>query len=902
MLRPPLSALLAPRSVAVIGASGHPESRGFHVWRSVSLSTGIERLWPVNPKYRYIGERPCYPDADALPDRAVDLAILCVGRRHLARALGKLSRNPPGVVLFAPQEEGPLSDRIEISELLEAARRMGSRLIGPNSIGLVLPRAGVNASFWPRMPAAGGIALLAQSAMIATGLMDHAGEASLGFSAVVNTGLEADVGMAELIDWFARDAATRVIALEVEALRDPRAFFSALRAAAEKKPVVVLRAGPGAGYAADRLAAGRFGTDAGEDRAFDALIAAAGALRVRTYAEFCAAAAAFSAGAAPAGRRAAVIANGSGVAALAADAADRAGVQIEGLSNRTIQRLHKVHPEERIPVNPVVIGAGAPGARFAETLGIVLDDPAVNGAVVVVGPSPVSTLDPTLTELARAALKTYKPVVVSWLSSRSTPAVVRQLERLPDSRLIAVRSPELAMRAFGLLADRSALIEARRSPPAARRGRLGAAKLVRIRLICRRALETGRHFLLPWEVRALLEALGFLAVPAQLVAGLPEALEAARSIGYPVALKASSEGLGSRSASGLVILGVDSSEALEAAWRRLTANLAQHAPLARLEGVLVEKMSAHSIERELSLNVRLDAVLGPVVEFGGAGLARTLYKDFAVGLPPLALAEAERLARTPKISQALDAYRGLPAVDRPQLHAALCRLADFAAAVPALRELRLEPVVPTPEGLLVLNAEAALYDAPLEPDRTYRHLVVRPAPVEAGLAVRAKNGAEMRLRALLEDDFERLRAFIGSLSESSFYYRFHTAAALSEERIASLCRPDWSRAGAWAIAESAREDAPLAASGRWSAGEDEAEFGIAVRDDLHRLGLARILLAHLEREAALEGFHTMAGYVLPGNEPMERFMEASGYVVDPEVRGAQARRWSKRLTPPAGAH
>ena len=352
MLRPPLSALLAPRSVAVIGASGHPESRGFHVWRSVSLSTGIERLWPVNPKYRYIGERPCYPDADALPDRAVDLAILCVGRRHLARALGKLSRNPPGVVLFAPQEEGPLSDRIEISELLEAARRIGSRLIGPNSIGLVLPRAGVNASFWPRMPAAGGIALLAQSAMIATGLMDHAGEASLGFSAVVNTGLEADVGMAELIDWFARDAATRVIALEVEALRDPRAFFSALRAAAEKKPVVVLRAGPGAGYAADRLAAGRFGTDAGEDRAFDALIAAAGALRVRTYAEFCAAAAAFSAGAAPAGRRAAVIANGSGVAALAADAADRAGVQIEGLSNRTIQRLHKVHPEERIPVNP----------------------------------------------------------------------------------------------------------------------------------------------------------------------------------------------------------------------------------------------------------------------------------------------------------------------------------------------------------------------------------------------------------------------------------------------------------------------------------------------------------------------------------------------------------------------
>ena len=894
-----LSAALRPRSIVVIGASSHPASRGYHVWRSVSLSPGLKRVWAVNPKYRFVGDHPCFPNADAVPDRDIDLAILCVSRKHLAEALRKLRRNPPKAVLFAPQEEGPLSDALEISELRKAAREMGSRLLGPNSIGVIAPKAGINASFWPRMPAAGGIALVAQSAMVATGLMDHADESSLGFTAVVNTGLEEDISLAEVIEHFAHDRTARVIAVEVEAIKEPRAFASALRAAADQKPVIVLRAGPGSGYAADRLAATRYGTDAGEDRAFDALLAATGALRVRTFGDFCSAAAAFSAGTLPADARAAIISNGSGFAALAADVAESSGVQIEGLGNRTIQRLSKAHPGERIPVNPVVIGASATGERFAETLGIVLDDPAIQGASVIVGPSPMSTLDPAFTAIAAAAKKSFKPVIVSWVSSHGTPAVRRQLDALPDSRVIAIRSPERAMKAFGLLAERSRILRERRALPRAARGMLSVDALAQIRVLFSRVLEDGRHFLLPWEVRALLNALGLPTVPARLVSTLEDAQKAALELGWPLAIKASSEGLGSRSASGLVFLSLRSPEELARAWEKLTGNLTERTPLARPEGILVERMSAHSIERELMLRIRLDAVLGPVIEFGGAGLAGASHGDVAVGLPPLSLAEAERLAHEPRASVALGAYRGLPEIDWTALVTALCRLSDLAAAVPALRELRLEPVVAGPGGLLVLNAEAALYDAPLEPDRGYGHLTLRPAALESAEIYTDPKGERFTLRALTEDDCVRFRTFISSLSEQSFYYRFHTAAALSDERIAQMLSPDWSRSGAWVLTAGEGENEVIAASGRWSLLEGtEAEFGVATRDDYQRRGLARVLMAKLEREAALEGFNTMTGFVLPGNEPMERFMQTVGYTVGEEVTGAEPRRWSRRLTTP----
>lgn len=147
-----LDALLRPRSIVVIGASSMPASRGYHVWRSVALSTGLNALWPVNPKYRFVGEHRCYPNAYAIPDSEIDLAILCVKSKHLPNALKSLEKNPPKAVLFAPQQEGPLIELSTVEQLYESVKRMGSRLLGPNSIGTMAPVQGINASFLAATP------------------------------------------------------------------------------------------------------------------------------------------------------------------------------------------------------------------------------------------------------------------------------------------------------------------------------------------------------------------------------------------------------------------------------------------------------------------------------------------------------------------------------------------------------------------------------------------------------------------------------------------------------------------------------------------------------------------------------------------------------------------------------
>ena len=542
------------------------------------------------------------------------------------------------------------------------------------------------------------------------------------------------------------------------------------------------------------------------------------------------------------------------------------------------------------------------GEIVREKLLRLLDKEIPHGAAVVVGPSPMSQLDPTLSELARAAVKTYKPVFISWISSTADAAVRRQLDQLPNSRLIAVRSPDEAMFAFGCLASRSASLNARRSPPKPRKNKLSAEALACIRLIFHRVREGGRHTLLPRELHELMRHLGLRPVDGRITHSLEEAQQAARELGWPVAIKASSTALGSRSASGLVFLNLDSAEALADAWKELTTNWAENSPWSQPDGVLVESMSQHAFERELRLGIRLDPVLGPVVEFGGAGLASTLYNDLSVALAPLSQDEAESLAHAPRYAQTLDAYRGLPPINWDELTDALGRLGDLAAALPALRSLRLEPVVPTDNGLLVIDASVALYDAPLIPRRDYPHLVLRPAPIEDQTEARARSGEPLILRALTENDFDAFRTFVMTLSDKSYFYRFHTATRPSTARLAALCRPSWIESGVWGLFA---ETGALVASGRWSAVQNggntdkEAEFGIAVLDSWQRQGLARILMNKLETEAFAEGFHTMVGLVLPGNEAMEHAMTALGYMLDNASAGdsREARRWIRRLQP-----
>lgn len=892
--------MLTPTSVAVIGASERYGSRGFHIWRAVSASTGILNIWPVNPKYKYVGETRCYASADDIP-ASIDLAIVAVERRRFPEIIRSLESKRPAAILFAPQEEGLLNDKGEIAALLEAAHRIGMRVFGPNSIGFMVPPRGINASYWPTLPRTGNIAVAAHSGMVATSLVDQMQSVGHGFSAVVDVGLEIDLLFADLIDCFAADRSVRVIALHVEALREPRRFFSALRAAAEEKPVVILHAGDEAGFAADRIAASRFDCDAGEDAAFDALCRQAGALRVKRFEDFCAGVAAFASGRRAYGRRTAVIANNAGFAGMAANAVSNNKLLVEGFSADTTAQLHALRPLSRIPTNPLLLGPSATPELIRDSLEVVLKDPAVDNVLVALAPSPMTAYDPTFALLAETSAQHMKPIAAAWMSESLSNTVRQQITSVPNSRLIAMRSLEDAASGLGMLAARYEAAKNRRMRPEVARWHLEANAFETIRAVFAEALEEGRHTLSTLETASVLSAAGFSTVPFNLVHTHEEAQTAAALLGYPVVLKAAARGMSRRTAAGLVFLNISNEAELEAAWRKLAQNLAESAPFAQPEGLLVEKMLEHRNERELRMRIRYDAVLGPVIEYASAGIIGTFRGNSVSALPPISLSTALSIVSNLEANKALDAFRGVPPANRLLIALTLCRLSDIAQAVPAIREFRIEPLVPFENRIVVLGAAISLYDAPLTPSRGFPHLTIAAAPVEDVEAIQCRSGRSYVMRTVTEEDFERMRRFVDALSDKSFYMRFHTSSRLSDERIAAFCRLDYDREGAWAVVETdERGTEQFCAVARWhiTSRSRESEFGIVVRDDRQRLGLARVLMNKIEREALLAGQEVLVGYVLNGNTAMEGLMSSLGYAIDrlPAHLGSEVSRWVKPLS------
>ena len=928
-IRPTLKRALCPENIAVIGASDRTASRGSFVWRAVARSKLLKNAWAINPKYKYIGERPCFSSINEVPG-SIDLAVISLRADRILKALIDAGERGVAYALITPDENAYASDATWLTKLQLVADQYGMRLIGPDSLGLMNPGLGVNASYWPNLPRPGNIALITQSGMIGTALLDYAQGAELGFSGVVSTGAAIDVDMPELIDYYANDKNTRVIALHIEGIRRPREFYSSLRAACARKHVVILKAGSGSGYAADRIACFKMGTDAGSEGALAALVERAGATLVPTFEEFTAAVSGFAtnrlprgnriaalverAGATlvptfeeftaavsgfatnrlPRGNRIAVIANGSGFASLTASAAQACGIDLHGLSNATIKDLKTAYPSQQIAVNPVNVGATASPERYRKTLQIVLQDPMIDGALVVVAPSPVTTIDPTLKLLAKTAAGSYKPVITAWVSDRIALSVRKQLRSVPNAPISAIQSPVAAALAFGYLAAEARRRADRLSIPPEWSVELNPAKLAEARAIVNGARLEGRHALSPSETGRLLACFEIPVVPLREVGTLEEAGAAADELGWPVALKVTAPGLRHKSDIGGAVLDIKDRDGLAAAWRSMEESIVNNSPMTPMVGAVVQKMVPHSSVRELHLAIAYDNVLGPVVEFGAGGIGSELYQDKKAALVPINLNEADRLVESTRIARALGTYRGLAPADRTLIAQLLCRLSVLAALIPAIRDLTINPLVWTDGGAAAIDADVNLNEAPVESEPGYPHLTVCAPPWEEGREV-VFGGEALTLRTFVQSDFHPLKRFLGRLSEKTFYLRFHTSVHLSDERICELASLDYAREAAWALAK----DGEIHAVARWRlTGElGEAEFGIVVEDAWQRRGLARVLMAHIETTASERGVTRLVGHVLKGNEAMQGMMTAMGYTLG-EGDSRDTDPWVKDISIP----
>jgi acetyl coenzyme A synthetase (ADP forming)-like protein len=667
-----------PRSVAVIGASRRRGSIGGELFRNILSADFAGATYPVNRNAEPVAGVRAYRSFDEVPE-LVDLAVICLpSAQVLEAAEGALQRGVRALcVISAGFAETGVEGRERQERLLALVRAHGARLLGPNCLGIAVPPLGLNATFAPRPLPAGRIGFSSQSGALGLALLEKASERALGFSAFVSIGNKADVSSNDLLEWWEDDDATDLVLLYLESFGNPRTFSRVARRLARRKPILALKAGVTSAGA--RAASSHTAALAGSDTAVDALFRQAGVLRARTLEELVDVAALLSSQPLPRGPRVGVITNAGGLGILCADACEAHGLALPELAEATRAAITAAVPGEASLANPVDLLGSATAATYEAVVGPVLADPNVDALIVLFVPPVVAGADDVATAIAKAvaALPREKPVVAVVVSAEGTPRVLTARE----APVVALPYPESAARALSLALERTRWLERpeRREPAVAGIDRRAAE----------RVLAGKEGWLVPGDVRSLLQAYGIPLVPERTAESADEAVAAAGDLGFPVVVKTAVAGAHKTELGG-VALDLRSEAAVRSAVSRI--------------GVPVIVQPFVDSGTELLAGIVQDPMFGPLVAFGAGGAFAELIGEASFRLAPLSDLDADELVHGGKAGRLVAGFRGAPAADSASLAELLVRLGRLAEELPEVAELDLNPVLADPRGCVAVDA------------------------------------------------------------------------------------------------------------------------------------------------------------------------------------------------------
>lgn len=873
-----LDAVFHPRSVAIFGASRRAGAVGKVVFDNMLAAGFPGDLYAVNPKYKDLAGIACYPNVASLPT-APDLAVVCTPPATvpgLIEELGRRGTRAAVVITAGFSEGGHAAGEALEQTMLAAARPYMLRVIGPNCVGVISPRAGLNASFAQLFPNKGKLAFIAQSGAVNTAVLDWAHARGIGFSHLISLGDMADADFGDMLDYLADDGGTNAILLYMEGVTHARKFMSAARAASRSKPVIVVKAGRFRESA--QAAASHTGALAGADAVYEAAFRRAGMLRVQSLEQLFEAAEVLAAGMRPKGDRLAILTNGGGMGVLATDALIAEGGHLAELSADTLQQLDASLPVTWSHGNPVDIIGDAQGARYADALAPLLDDKNVDAVLAINCPTAIASSD----DAARAVLETYtargkgKPLLASWLGE-ATVQPARQ--RLAAAGLPDFNTPEQAVRAFMYTVRyrraQAALIETPPALPDEIRPDLEAA-----RAVIAHALAEGREWLDRDGVRALLGAYG-IPLPVSLFAkDVDEAAAAAAKIGYPVVLKVVSPQLSHKSDVGGVVLDLGSEDAVRTAAAAIAERVRANAPDAAIEGFEVNQMIKRPRGVELIAGLATDATFGPVVLFGRGGTAVEVINDRALALPPLNMELARTLVSRTRVARQLAGYRDVPPADMEAIGLNLMRIAQIAGDLPEVQELDINPLLADATGVVALDARVRV--APSKPGQeSGAHLAIRPYPQQLESEVTTRDGRKLRLRPIRPEDEPAIQGTFSRLSPEEIRLRFAVPmTTLPHVMAARFSQIDYDREMALVLTDPGPVGhADIHAVVRLIADPDNrcAEFSIIVARALTGQGLGRMLMERIIAYARERGLQTVIGEILRENDVMLRLCRKLGF-------------------------
>lgn len=694
-----ISKLLRPRAVAVVGASEKSGFGGDTCRNILENQADTSHVYPVNPKKETVFGKKCYPTLADLPEE-IDLVILCTSQKTIVDFLKQAKAKGAGAaVVYASgySEVGTAEGKAFEKELVDAAKALDMVVMGPNCAGYINFGDDIFsfAFIGDYKGKKGNIGFVSQSGQFCIDMMKSA---EMKYSFAISAGNSAMVQMEDYLNFLIDDSNTKVIALYLEGVKNPHKFEACLQKAMEKKkPVVILKAGRSPKGQA--TAASHTGSMAGSDKTYDAVFEKFGVIRADDMQDLRSTASllatlrvlpkkpAFSA-----------MCLSGGETAVSADTGFLHGIEYPDFSEVTLKKLNDMLPDFATPRNPLDMTAALcyDADAFASGITTVMSDPSIEmGLVGLTISDKVTVSNDIMFEGIRRAFEQIpdKPLaVMSFMEAARNKELV---ERFQNAGIPVLPTTKYGFRVLQHLQDFISHDTIKREA----------------RLAIPEAHSANTRALSEYESKKLLADNGVPVDLGYIAKTKAEVKEYAEKIGYPLVMKVESNDILHKSDVGGVMLNIKSLEQAEEAYDKILANAVQHAPNAKINGILMQKMLKAGTEMIIGLNS--DPQFGPMLLVGMGGVFVEVFKDAALYPVPLNHDEALHMLQSLKSFKLLNGYRGNPPADIEALTDMMVKISDFAyRKKDTLKELDMNPlfVYPKGEGVAIADALAVMYE------------------------------------------------------------------------------------------------------------------------------------------------------------------------------------------------
>ncbi|QKQ74881.1 bifunctional acetate--CoA ligase family protein/GNAT family N-acetyltransferase [Nostoc sp. TCL240-02] len=880
----PLDTIFTPKSVAVIGASEKAGSVGRTLlWNLIGNPFG-GTVFPVNPKRHSILGIKAYPTIFDVSE-LVDLAVIATPATTVPGIIAEcVDAGVKGAIILSAgfKEAGAEGVALE-QQILEQAHRGKMRIIGPNCLGVMSPRTGLNATFASTMARPGNVGFISQSGALCTAILDWSFRENVGFSAFVSLGSMLDVGWGDLIYYLGDDPHTKSIVIYMESIGNARSFLSAAREVALTKPIIVIKAGRT--EAAALAAASHTGALTGSDEVLDAAFRRCGVLRVNSISDLFDMAEVLAKQPRPQGPRLTILTNAGGPGVLATDALIAAGGEVAPISEETSASLNQLLPAHWSHGNPIDILGDADPQRYTKALEIAAKDLSSDGLLVILTPQAMTDPTQTAEQLKPYAQIAAKPILASWMGGADIAAGEMILNR---NHIPTYPYPDTAARIFSYMWQSSYNLRGIYETPImpALDSASGIPDRNCVEKIIQSARQAKRNILTEFESKQILAAYGIPVVATCVSKSEDEAVQCAEKIGYPVVLKVFSHTITHKTDVGGVQLNLRDAEAVRHAYNTIAKSVNEKVGVEHFLGVTVQPM-VKMAGYELIIGSSIDAQFGPVLLFGTGGQLVEIFHDRAIALPPLNTTLARRMMEQTQIYKALKGVRGRKSVDMAALEQLMVVFSQLVIEQRWIKEIDINPLLASSEQLIALDARIILHEPNVKQNELPK-LAIRPYPTKYISQWTMKDGTPVIIRPIRPEDEPLMVQFHKTLSEESVYFRyFHLIklqSRVAHERLTRICFIDYDREVALVVEYQNPETQTreILAVGRLSKihGTNEAEFAIVVCDRSQCQGIGTELLQRLLQVSRDEQLNKITADILVDNYGMQKVCEKLGFDIE----------------------